>query len=249
MLILLIAWNKNLIAGTPTAVKEKFGSIQTIILQGSLRQMGLLYGQNFRNELSEVLTILKDFYIIEKGVPYSKLQHQAELFYDRFPVSYQRFILGESEGSGLSLVDTKILNAMETLGQLLDQDDVAQKCAFLSIPANKTMSHSLLIGRNYDFPPPYDRLSKYLTVTVLQQANTVPTAFISIVGEIYCPTCVNAKGLFMELNNGMPSGGYIVDENRESLLIMMLQILQSSNDLSQMKMQLNARQSDFSLIV
>ena len=229
--------------------KKTFGSIQTIVLHGSHEQMGIQYGKNFRKELHEALAILNDFYITKNRLSYKKLRDQAESFYQRFPLSYQRFIIGISHGSGLSLDDAKILNAMETLGQLLPRLDNKQKCAFLSIPANKTSTNALLIGRNYDFPPPFDQLAKYVTVTVLQEENAVPTAFISIIGEIYCPTCVNAKGLFVELNNGMPSGGDRVDTKRETLLIHLLHILQNSTDLKQLQKQLNATQSDFSLII
>jgi len=53
----------------------------------------------------------------------------------------------------------------------------------------------------------------------------------------------------MELNNGMPSGGYYIDQNRQSLLINMLISLQNSENFWQVDKQLLATQSDYSLIV
>ncbi len=101
---------------------------------------------------------------------------------------------------------------METLNALIDETSLTW-CAFLSVPPNKSAIGSTLIGRNYDFPPPFDQCSKLLTVTILHEDDKVPTAIISMPGQIYCPSCVNAQGLFMELNNGMPSGGYYVDRH------------------------------------
>lgn len=228
---------------------ETFGSIQTIVLQGSHHHMGIEYGKTFRRELNDALSIIKDYYITKNRLSYKKLQDQAERFYQRFPLNYQKFIIGMALGSELSLEDAKILNAMETLSELLTHHREAQNCTFLSIPANKTTTNALLIGRNYDFPPPFDQLSKYVTVTILQEKNTIPTAFISIVGEIYCPTCINSNGLFIEINNGMPSGGNTVQKHVESLLINLLRVLQNSATVEQMQNQLNALRSDFSLII
>ena len=53
----------------------------------------------------------------------------------------------------------------------------------------------------------------------------------------------------MELNNGGPSGGHIVDLNRESLLINMLHISQNSEDFSKVGSYLLAMNSDYSLII
>ena len=248
MLFLLVLLKNTNTFAAKTAIKQKFGAIQTVILSGTHEEMGAQYGKALQDELKAALSILEDFYITQHRVTYTKLRDQADILYKRFPLNYQLFIQGVSQGSGLSLDDVKILNAMETLDRLIPPIQ-APGCAFLSIPGNKTATHFSLIGRNYDFRPPYDSLAKYLTVTILKEPNAVPTAFISIAGEIYCPTCINANGLFMELNNGSPSGGSWINENRQSLLINLLQILQNSNDLSQMEKQLNATQSDYSLII
>jgi hypothetical protein len=247
--ILVLFLAHPLFALPDNAVIKSYGPIQTIVLRGSHEHMGHQYGEQLKAELKDALNILNDFYTRQHGIPYADLVKHADLLYQRFPLTYQRFIMGVAEGAGLSLDDAKVLNAMETLGELLKGTQALQKCAFIALPANKTTTHAPLIGRNYDFPPPYDQLSKYLTVTVLDEPNTVPTAFISIVGQIYCPSCVNAKGLFIELNNGMPSGGFEVDQGRESLLINLLQILQNSTQFEQLKKQLKARESDYSLII
>ncbi len=249
LLFLFCFFSSFLFADTlPEASKFQYGPVPVLILRGDHTQMGIEYGKALKSQLTQELVILKQFYMTEHGISYDALVKQSTLFYDRFPVTYQRFLQGEAIGSGLSLVEVKILNAMETLGELLsNHDDV--KCAFLFLPPNKTVTGKALIGRNYDYPEPFNQLAPYLTVTILQEKNTVPTAFISIAGEVYCPSCVNANGLFMELNNGTPSGGHTVDTDRQSLLINLLTTLQNSTSLDQIEKQMNATRSDFSLII
>ena len=230
------------------AQKYYYKGIPVLVLSGASQDMGYEYGLQLKQQLSAVLGILKDYYIGQKHLTYDALVNYADLLYDRYPENFQTFLQAVAQGSRLSFSDVKILNAMETLGELLEPQEV-QACAFLYIPPSKTTSGSGLIGRNYDFPAPFDQLAKYLTVVVLKETNTVPTAIISIAGEVYCPSCVNANGVFMELNSGSPSGGHVVKLNTESMLIRMLATLQKSSSLSDTLYQLNNVQSDFSFIV
>lgn len=224
-------------------LKENIGSVTTLVLQGTYQQIGYQYGQAMKRELEEVLDILKSHYITKKNISYERLRNRAQNFYERFPLAYQLFIDNVAKGSNLDLYDIKILNAME--------DMVAEKggCAFVSLAPTQTTTKATLIGRNYDYPAPFDLIARYLTVTVLIGNDVIPTAIISLPGQIYCPTGINSNGLFIEVNNGMPSGGYYVEQNRQTLLISLLQAAQNSRDLSQMNKQLNALQSDYSLIV
>ncbi|MCX8514685.1 MAG: C45 family autoproteolytic acyltransferase/hydrolase [Burkholderiales bacterium] len=230
------------------AVKLYYGNIPTLVLSGSLRQMGVQYGASLRAQLKQELFILEDYYIDQQHLTYSQLVTQASLLYNRFPERYQVFMQGMAQGSALSLNEVKILNAMETLGELLP-DKPQEACAFLFMPQQQTTTGGAFIGRNYDYAPPFDQLAKYLTVTVLKEPHKVATAFISIAGEIYCPSCINAAGIFLELNNGMPSGGTMVNHNTTSMLAVMLDTLRNSNSLTKVQNKLNHKNSDYSLIV
>mgnify|MGYP003638995998 CR=1 FL=1 len=225
-----------------------YGNTPVLKLSGSYLQMGQDYGQDLRFQLNQALSVLKKYYINESHLTYPQLVQQANLLYNRFPNNLQQFMQGEAQGSGLTLDDVKILNAMETFNELLE-DAPRFKCAFVFLPASHTTTNSTFIGRNYDYSPPLNTLAQYLTVTILNDGKSVPTAFISIAGEIYCPSCVNAKGVFMELNDGSASGGSKVQTSRASMLSGMLTTLQHSNDLSQANQQLKQLDSDFSLIV
>ena len=153
--------------------------------------------------------------------------------------------------------DVNVLNGMETLNSLIpssanstNQNGELVHCAFMYIPPSHTAANSAIIGRNYDFPPNiYGAIAENLTLTILNVENTVPTTIIGLPGQIYCPSCTNQNGLFMELNNGMPSGGYVSSLDRESMLINMLEVMQTSSTILEMHTQLKALQSDYSLIV
>lgn len=241
---LLLAAASIITAGPATTNKNN--TIQTNVLHGSHYQMGVEYGHAMSQKMRQTLGILENFYITQHGLSHADLIKQASLLYNRFPVSYQQLIQGAAVGANISLDDAIILNGMETLGELLHTQG---NCAFIAVPASKSTTGAMLIGRNYDYPVPFDKIAPDLSVTILQDSNAIPTAIIALPGELYCPSCVNANGLFMELNNGSPSGGGTVDTNRQSLLANMLQIMQNSSDLTQMQKQLNATESDFSLIV
>lgn len=257
--------NNNVKTSTPTYFElsdtaKKFEAIQPLVnnnstaginllvLKGTQSQMGIKYGKIMRARLNEVLNILKEYYVAQHSVPYEKLVAKANVFYEKYPYPYQRFIKGMAQGSGLSIDDCKVLNAMETLNSVIGVNSI-HWCSFMTIPGSKTTTNSTIVGRNYDFPPPFDKCAKYLTVTVLLEEDKIPTALISMPGQIYCPSCLNSEGLFMELNNGMPSGGSYVNDQRQSLLINMLQTMQNSETLSQAEKQMRATKSDYSLVV
>lgn len=255
-IVLFISISNIGVASEITLIQEKgyaksllynYGPIKVQVLKGSSLEMGIEYGANLKEELNQALGIIEDFYIVQHKVTYAQLKERAEQLYKRFPEEYKTFLTGVAVGSGLNLNDTKILNAMETYTGLINQEDV--KCAFLFIPNSKTLTGAAMIGRNYDYPAPFDKLANLLTVTILKENGKIPTAFISIAGEAYCPSCVNSKGIFIELNNGTPSGGRSININTETMLSKMLETLQISKSLSEVNSNLNNVQSDYSLIV
>ena len=222
---------------------------EIVVLSGSKSEMGMAYGRALGANLKTVYGILIDYFVTEKKVPLSKVANRAELFFEKYPYSYQKFIEGMAEGANITLGQAKILNAMETLNSLLKAKPEIAACAFVAIPATKSLANSVLIGRNYDFYPPFDKCSQYLTVTIIKETDHVPTAFVGFAGQIFCPTCFNQNGLFAEFNNGMPSGGFQTDHSRESLLINLLEAMQNSASMNQLSKQLSALNSDYSLVV
>ncbi len=224
--------------------------IRILVLEGTKYNMGIEYGKQLKEELHISLVILKEFFIDQQNISFDKLLNKAEEFYNRYPVSYQKFIEGVAIGSNLSFDEAKILNAMEILRSLVDGQETLGGCSFINIPGAKTTSGANIIGRNYDYAGlPYKLIAEYLTVTILKEADMVPTAFIALPGQIYAPTAINAASLFISLNNAMPSGGFVVNNQNQSLLINLLIALQNSQNFAQLDNQLEQLNSDFSLVI
>eukprot|EP01084_Bolivina_argentea_P298257 513959_1 len=227
--------------------------ITVVNVTGSHYEMGVEYGYLLENELNMSLNILFDYFMNQNGMTYQQLVQQSELFYDRYSYTFNFFLQGISVGSGLSFTDCKILNAMETLHATSNQSSNNNyglpSCAFVSLPPSICANNATLIGRNYDFPAPFNEIAKNLVVTIIHETNKIPTAIIGLPGQIYCPSCINKEGIFMELNNGEPSGGFTVIQERQTLLIKLLETLQNSYSMNDVVMQMNSFQSDYSLII
>ena len=166
---------------------------------------GIDYGEKLSTELRENLSIIKSFYTSNRGIKYNDLVKKSNELYILMPTKLQRFIVGEAQGASISLEDAKILNAMETFVAL--KGDSGTMCAFAYTGYNSSKSKKSFIGRNYDYAQPFDKISKNLVITTIKETNKNPVAIIGLAGQVYCPTCINKSGIFIELNNGFPSGG------------------------------------------
>ena len=111
--------------------------------------------------------------------------------------------------------------------------------------------------RNYDMPPPFNVMASTLTMTIIgppyesAMANKTapsPTAMIGIAGQIYCPNCISFDGTFMELNNGMPSGGYEVNETTDTMLIEMLNVMLEGKNYQEIVQELKSKYSSMLVI-
>ncbi len=236
---------------TTSVTFKEYGRINLISLTGgSQYDKGFAYGKNMQEELLGA----RD-HLVEKfsnhNISYNTMSDMAQKFFDRYSEYYKPFLHGISEGAGISADDVNILNGMETLLGLLQSstsEDTLVHCSYFAIPDTESATGSLTLGRNYDFSPEiYGEISKNLTVTIIN--DLIPTAIIGMPGQIYCPTCVNQKGLFIELNNGMPSGGSYANKTRQSMLINMLEVMQNSGSLEELNSQMIPLESDYSLVI
>lgn len=237
-----------LLAGIFYCVATFGKAIPVLVLSGHYRDMGYQYGQVLQKTLQRNLKTLIKFYT-QQGLTHSQLIQQANLFYQRTPFPYQHFLQGEARGAQLHLNDVKILEAMLTLREALPHKKPV-RCAFIFLPPVDTKTGAALIGRNFDYDVPFDRIAKTVVVTILHAQNTVPTAMIGMAGEIYCASCVNQNGLFMEVNSGSPSGGKkIRADYHRNLLASLLTISQHATSLRQINAYFKTVQPDYSLII
>lgn len=225
--------------------------IRVVQLTGTSYEMGQQYGQQMQDKMANTLQILKAYYK-KQGVLYGKVIAKANEFWSRYSNHFaEELFRGVVFGSRMSMDDCKVLLAMETLGSLTEsKGDMDFSCSFVGIPASKTQENSTLIGRNYDYGQPFDKIAQDLTVTVMRgSGDNLPTALISMPGQLYCPSCINSQGLFMELNNGGPSGGFVHNEAAYTMLSKMTDTIKLSSNIGQVGFQLLGSNSDYSLIV
>lgn len=205
------------------ANRMNIGNVITVNISGTHYEMGVQYGSLLQKELYSTLNVLLDYFLNEHHMTYEQVLQQSQLFDNRYSYSWEFFLNGMADGSGLSLNDCKIINSMETIhvntGINGNPFHFLSQCAFVSLPPAISHYNSTLIGRNYDYGRPFDEIAKNLIVTVLHENEKVPTAIIGLPGQIYCPSCINKYNIFMELNNGGPSGGFAVETQRQTLLI------------------------------
>ena len=245
---------RTLSRGVPSmsATVDVVDGINVICISGtSHSEMGTAYGRS----LAPVLQGARDDLVASfaaSGVSHQQLTDHAAVFQERYSYPWSLFLDGMATGAGLELRDAMMLNAMETLVELLPPGRTRRvRCALVFAPPKRTASLvSSIIGRNYDYDASiFGRIASNLTVTILRFADSLPTAIVGLPGQIYCPSCFNSRGVFMELNDGSPSGGAAINQQRQSMLIRMLSAMQTSPDLASLHEEMRGLESDYSLVV
>lgn len=166
-------------------------------LNGSWHQMGCQYGTLAKEKLDDVLAYLD----LKLGGDAEKINSAAKVadsLYLNYPDYLKVFFDGASLTSGISPERLKLCNAVEYVeGVFL--------CSAMAA-WNDYGTGKLVFGRNYDAAS-YREIDKDVVVTVFHPKNGIAAATVGYAGELYCVNGINAKGLFIELNNGMPSAG------------------------------------------
>lgn len=233
---------------TPSAVFEggrlfKSGKINVVMLSGSHRQMGRQYGHLLSKELNHLFkTAIQEYFINQKGLSMDTLKQTAMSLYYLYPQRFKDVISGMAETSGLSADEQIILNAIELYGML-------PACSAISAWKDYTGNQPLIIGRNYDWFESYADFAKNTTVTVFKPDSGVSSAIVTFAGVIYATTGINENGLFLELNNGLPSGGVLSYSNRVPAIINLLAFLSDYTDMTQLDAAFNTTRSNFAFII
>lgn len=196
------------------------GGIAILSLFGSWYSMGRQYGHLAKGELHRVV---KGF-IGEKigGNPQKRgeIEGVANLLYSHYPPHFKEFFKGAEETSELTLMELKMANAVEYIAN-------ESGCSALAFWGEKS-DGGVVYGRNYDYPG-YRTLCNEIIVTVFHPEDAPNSAaIIGYAGEIYAVNAINDKGLFLELNNGMPSAGAEIDFTKPASTTRLLEIILSA---------------------
>ena len=172
--------------------------INVVSLQGSWYDMGRQYGGLVKEHLKSVLD-----YVCARlggdGERMAKALEIADSLYGQGKDYVREFMDGAAETSGMSLEQLKLCNAAEYVEGCFLCSAMAAWGGYARGP--------LVVGRNYDAVS-YREIDRDVLVTVYHPDGCLAMATVGYAGEIYCVNGMNEKGLFVELNNGMPSAGW-----------------------------------------
>eukprot|EP01022_Parablepharisma_sp_SALTPOND_P013257 TRINITY_DN1759_c0_g1_i1.p1 TRINITY_DN1759_c0_g1~~TRINITY_DN1759_c0_g1_i1.p1 ORF type:complete len:454 (-),score=8.09 TRINITY_DN1759_c0_g1_i1:84-1244(-) len=209
-------------------------------------QLGKQYGEYFRGSLLQINDLLYDFYVLKHGIPFSDMYNRTKQLYLRYHIAnHKRFIEGMAEGAGLTLEQAIVINGMETLDGF-----GLPGCAYLYVPPVKSKTGAGIVGRYYDYFAPFDQISKHISVTIIDDGNTIPVTLIGMVGQFMCLTCINKEGLFISINNGGSSGGTTVNTKAPAILSELIEVVQNSHNTVEAASHFTSDfRSDFSLLI
>ena len=221
----------------------KSGKLNVLDLRGTYRQMGRQYGYLIKDQLNHLYRIaIEEYFIGKKGLSYKTLKDTATALFNLYPKRFKDIIYGMAETSGLSVEKHIILNGLELYGTI-------SGCSGIATWGDYTKGGPLIFGRNYDWFDSYTKFAKHLTVTVLNVDSGIPCAIVTFAGVIYATTGINKDGLFLELNNGLPSGGGLTYTNRVPAIINLLAFLSDYSNMEQLNAAFNSTRPDFTFVI
>ena len=221
----------------------KSGKLNILDLHGTYKQMGRQYGHLIKDDLHNLYKkAIEEYFIGQKGLSRETMKQTAMSLFNFYPQRFKDIIYGMAETSGLSIDEHIVLNGLELYGTI-------SGCSGIASWEDYTAGGPLIFGRNYDWFDSYKEFAKYLTVTVLNADSGIPCAIVTFAGVIYATTGMNAKGIFLELNNGLPSGGVLSYSNRVPAIINLLAFLSDCSTMEQLHAAFNTTRSNFAFII
>ena len=221
----------------------KSGKLNILDLHGTYKQMGRQYGYLIKEQLHTLYKrAIEDYFIGQKGVSRETMKQTAMSLFNFYPQRFKDIMYGMAETSGLSIEKHIVLNGLELYGTIFG-------CSGIASWKDYTAGGPLIFGRNYDWFDSYKEFAQYLTITVFNTDCGIPTAIVTFAGVIYVTTGMNAKGIFLELNNGLPSGGALSYSNRVPAIINLLAFLCDCSTMEQLHASFNTTRSNFAFII
>lgn len=242
------ASNLKLVSEFESGKLYKSGKINVLTLRGNFREMGRQYGKLLKNDLNEFYnSAIKECFIKKQKVPYDIMLKIGRGVFEFYPKRFKEIIYGMSETSGLNVEELLILNAVEFYTSI---SGVNMGCSGIAVWNGYTQGKPLIFGRDYEYFKYYKEFSKFLTVVVFNPNDgSNPTASIGLAGQIYVVNGINKEGLFLELNNAMPSVGPLFYPNRIHMIVMLFTYLFNSSTMEQLDAAFNTGRACFPYII
>lgn len=196
--------------------------IKVASLYGSWKEMGRQYGAlctpYLKNVYQFVCAHLSDERKAEEG------RKVAEQLYAHYPYRFKAFFAGMAETSQMSLAELKLVNAVEYM-------EACYFCSGLAVWGDYAKG-PLVYGRNYDGAS-FASLCENLMTTVFHPSDgSLAFAIVGYAGVVYCVNGFNEKGLFIELNNGMPTVGFDLHHERFASTTILMTLLMDADSIA-----------------
>ncbi|MDO5114751.1 MAG: C45 family peptidase [Synergistaceae bacterium] len=225
--------------------KVKNGKLSVIDLHGTWREMGRQYGALMAGELRDIYERAILGRLMAEASEPTMLRAQAEKFFANFPYRLKELLRGMSESSGLSQEELKLVNALEVIASAA----LSQQCSGIAAWGDYA-DGALVYGRNYDYLPWFREFDDDLLLACFHPGDgALAVATLGYAGEIYAVNGMNEKGIFLELNNGMPSGGALWYDSRVPAVAELFSFLLDSSTLDEMESFFQTTRANFAYIV
>ena len=227
--------------------KRREGIINIIDLHGTWREMGRQYGSLMASEMKHIyeIAIVKKL-VNEYGLDIENMKVRAGKFYANYPFRFKEILRGMSETSGMSLEQIQLVNAVELLAATAQN---LPQCTGIAAWGDY-VSETLVYGRNYDYLPWFKEFSHDIVIACYHPADgSLATATMGYAGEIYVVNGMNEKGIYLELNNGMPSGGALWYDSRVPSVAALFQFLLDGASLDEIESFFQTTKANFAYII
>lgn len=223
------------------------GIFPVVDLNGSWRGMGRQYGALLSGEIKDIYeNLFLARMIEEQGNSKETAKEIADRVYSNYPFRLKEFIKGVAETSGLSFDEVLFVNAVQHIAFSNRQPS---SCTGIAVWGDYAESE-LVYGRNYDWTPRARDFARDIVFTAFHPADgALSTVTIGFAGEVYATTAMNEKAIFMELNNGEPSGGGLWFENRVPSVVKLLEFLFDCGTLDEIEANFQTTKASFSYLV
>ena len=226
--------------------KIKKDKLNIIDLHGTWREMGRQYGALMAAELRDIYERAICGRIMKESADPQGLKQQAEKFYANYPYKFKEVLRGMSEGSDLTLEELKLVNALEVIAAMTI---MPQQCSGIAVWGDYAEG-PLVYGRNYDYLPWFKEFDEDIVLACFHPGDgSLAVATLGYAGEIYAVNGMNEKGIFLELNNGMPSGGALWYDSRVPAVTELFSFLLDCSTLDEIESCFQTTKANFAYIV
>lgn len=232
-----------------TAYKTRDNIYWVLSLTGSWRNMGRQYGGLVHEDLRQFYQDITED-VAARGIDQKTQLEVATQFADGLNYNLHELLKGISETSGLDEDEVLLLNAgMLNLSGAVLGAEPHSACSGIAAWKSYTPDGAMVFGRNWDIDrKSMKRYMKYLSVVVFNPDSGNGFANIHPLGNIYLETGINAKGLFLELNNGVYSDANMFEE-RENTVSTLVSVLNQCDSLDEATKYLSDVPGDLSYII